>query len=315
MDYMYITWTAFVLLLLQLHTTMANKKLPVLFLSHGGGPCFFMDGEEAPSFKEMDKHSRSADFLRSIGSTYGKDVKTILVISAHWEADDFEVSYQSGPTPLIYDYYGFPDETYSPHLLYPAGTDLKVADRVCELLAASNMTCKRADRGFDHGVFVPLKLAFPEANIPIVQLSLKSNLDIATHVKLGEAISPLRSEGVLIIGSGQTTHNLMEFGQPYGPSFTWATDFTEWLRRTLEEVARRDFAVARASLVRIMKEAPHASRCHPRIEHLLPLHVAFGAATPMGHAEGGAVSSQLVVERIYSQMIAGSMSLDAYAFH
>ena len=291
---------------------MANK-LPVLFLSHGGGPCFFMEGEEAPMFREIDKHSRFANFLRSIGRTYGKDVKTILVISAHWEGDDFEVSYQSGPTPLVYDYYGFPETTYSPHLLYPVGTDLKVADRVCELLTASNMTCKKTDRGFDHGVFVPLKLAFPEANVPVVQLSLKSNLDVATHVKLGEAISPLRNEGVLIIGSGQTTHNLREFGQPEGPALSWATDFTEWLRKTVEEDARIDFSAAKKSMVNIMKEAPHAARCHPRIEHLLPLHMAFGAASPL--VVGGAGSNKLVAERIYHQIVIGTMSLDSYAFH
>lgn len=300
---------------LQLHRIMANK-LPVLFLSHGGGPCFFMDGEDLPVFGELDKHSRGAEFLRSIGRTYGKDVKTILVISAHWEASTFEVSYQRGePTPLIYDYYGFPAETYSPHLVYSVGTDLKVADRVCELLAASNLTCRKTDRGFDHGVFIPLKLAFPEANVPVVQLSLKSDLDIATHVKLGEVLSPLRREGVLIIGSGQATHNLREFGQSSGPALPWATEFTEWLRRTLEDVARKDFAASKKALLNIMNEAPHAVRCHPRIEHLLPLHVAFGAASPLAPAGSGAGSNKLVVERIYSQIVIGSMSLDAYAFH
>lgn len=291
------------------------SKLPVLFLSHGGGPCFFLDGEEEPMFREIDKHSSSAEFLRSIGRTYSKDVKTILVISAHWEGPTFEVSYQTGPTPLVYDYYGFPEKTYSPHFLYPATTDLKVADRVCELLAACNMTCKKTNRGFDHGVFIPLKLAFPEANVPIVQLSLKSDLDIATHVKLGEAISPLRSEGVLIIGSGQVTHNLRELGQTSGPASSWATDFAEWVRRTLEEEARKDFVTAKKSLVNIMKEAPYAARCHPRIEHLLPLHVAFGAATPAGSAKDVAGSNKLVVERIYSQIAIGTLSLDSYVFH
>ena len=294
--------------------TMENK-LPVLFLSHGGGPCFFMDGEDQPTFGELDKHSRSAEFLRSVGKTYGKDVKTILVISAHWEASTFEVSYQRGSTPLIYDYYGFPEETYSPHLVYPVGTDLKVADRVCELLAASNLTCRKTDRGFDHGVFIPLKLAFPEANVPVVQLSLKSDLDIATHVRLGEALSPLRGEGVLIIGSGQVTHNLRDLGQPYGPVLPWATEFTEWLRRTLEDVARKDFAASKKALLNIMTEAPHAKRCHPRIEHLLPLHVAFGAASPLAPAESDAGSNTLAVERIYSQIVIGTMSLDSYAFH
>jgi aromatic ring-opening dioxygenase catalytic subunit (LigB family) len=104
---------------------------------------------------------------------------------------------------------GFPATTYAPHLTYPAPTDLKLADRVAELLTSNGETCKKENRGFDHGVFIPLKLAVPDANIPIVQLSLHSSLDFERHVKLGEMLSPLRDEGVLIVCSGQTTHNLV----------------------------------------------------------------------------------------------------------
>jgi 4,5-DOPA dioxygenase extradiol len=157
-----------------------------------------------------------------------------------------------------------------------------------------------------------MKLAFPEADVPIVQLSLRSGLDIATHMKIGEALAPLREEGVLIIGSGQTTHNLGEFGAPGRPE-KWAMDFTEWVRRTLEDVGGTDLSAARQSMLNIMREAPNAARCHPRIEHLVPLHVAFaaGAAPPSTQCSADAFSAK----RIYSQMVLGTMSLDSYEFN
>ena len=108
---------------------------------------------------------------------------------------------------------GFPSYTYAPHLTYPAPTDLPLADRVVELISSAGETCRRANRGFDHGTFIPLKLALPEANIPIVQLSLQKSLNFEKHLRLGELLAPLREEGVLIIGSGQTTHNLVPIYQ------------------------------------------------------------------------------------------------------
>ena len=317
----------------------ATTRLPVLFLSHGGGPCFFMEPKNNPIASEMGRGSPFHNFLKGLTSQFSltrESVRAILVISAHWEEKEIKVTYHDGttPPPLLYDYYGFPDDTYAPHLLYPVGTDLTVADRVIELLHAANIPCgKERSRGFDHGVFIPLKVAIADASIPVVQLSLKAGLDVAMHLRLGEALRGLRDEGVLIIGSGQTTHNLNEFRGAFGDSapvktaLPWATEFTEWLRHTLVDVAVQDYALARTKLLNIMKDAPNADRAHPRIEHLLPLHVAFAAAADVapkvcsGASEGdsdakeGGVEGGMRVERIYSQMVFGTMSLDSYAFY
>jgi 4,5-DOPA dioxygenase extradiol len=289
-----------------------------------------MDPKNNALASEMGIGSPGHKFLLGLDKQFSikENVRAILVISAHWEErGDVKVLYHEGPTPkpLLYDYYGFPDETYAPHLLYPAKTDLAVADRVIELLNAANIPCgKERTRGFDHGVFIPLKVAIEDASIPIVQLSLKGNLDEATHVRMGEALRALRDEQVLIIGSGQTTHNLGEirgaaFGNGSGskkiPAEAWATEFTEWLRHTLVDIGGQSYTQAKTKLINMMREAPHAARAHPRTEHLVPLHVAFGAAGGADScAAGGGSAEGIRVERIYNEMVFGSMSLDSYAF-
>ena len=283
--------------------------MPLLFLSHGGGPCFFMDARGS-SFAEADKNSPAAAFYRSLREKFATCPSAILVISAHWEEDEFTVGYQTGTTSLIYDYYGFPRETYAPHLTYPCATDLNLANQVCSLLQSAGIECKKSNRGFDHGVFIPMKLAFPDGSIPIVQLSLKKGLNPMEHIQMGEALAPLRQQGVLIIGSGQATHNLSEMHSPGSKTADWAAQFTEWLRRTLEGTTQETQSQSRVSLANIAREAPNFNRCHPREEHLIPLHVVFGAAFP----RGSSLEPVSGCKRIYTQTMLGTLSLDSYMF-
>ncbi|RMF33446.1 MAG: dioxygenase, partial [Alphaproteobacteria bacterium] len=177
-----------------------TKRQPSLFIPHGGGPCFFMDWDPPGTWDRQRK------FLEDLPGTLPERPTALLVISGHWEAPVFTV--QTGPAPpLLFDYYGFPPETYE--LTWPAPGDPALAARVRTLLEGAGFdTAGDATRGYDHGVFVPLKVAFPAADIPTVQLSLRADLDAAAHLAAGRALAPLREEGVLIIGSGNTYHNM-----------------------------------------------------------------------------------------------------------
>ena len=278
------------------------RRTPVLFLSHGGGPCFFMDGKEFPMFADIDKHSSAKLFLENVVTNIkseGYDVKYILIISAHWEETNHQVTYHMKPTPLLYDYYGFPEFTYC--LEYKPPTDLNLADSVIKLLEKNNIICEKSTRGFDHGTFIPLLLANKEQDIPVVQLSLVTNLNCAHHFKLGEILSELRNEGVLIIGSGAITHNLREFsnvGKNVPAPHT--KDFTDYVFNLIESKESSDFEQYREKFMKIMEVAPSASRCHPRVEHLIPLIVAAGA----GSTSRG--------KRIFNFTCMGTFSLDSY---
>mmetsp|Transcript_41154 Transcript_41154/g.129006 ORF Transcript_41154/g.129006 Transcript_41154/m.129006 type:complete len:204 (-) Transcript_41154:693-1304(-) len=189
---------------------MQASRQPALFVSHGGGPCFFMDDTRGP-FRDMNKDSDTAQWFRdwfSAGGAlkaYGKP-SAILVISAHWE-EDVPTIIDREDHELYYDYYGFPDATYE--LEWPAKGSPPLVSRVEELLETHELPLKKEKkRGLDHGVFIPLKLALPDADVPVTQLSLLSSLSAEEHVRLGLALRPLRDEGVLIIGSGQATHDL-----------------------------------------------------------------------------------------------------------
>jgi aromatic ring-opening dioxygenase catalytic subunit (LigB family) len=245
-------------------TTPSTSRLPVVFVPHGGGPWPFVD----LGFGTADEQTALRDYLASVRALPATPPRALLCVSAHWEEPSFTVMTGESP-PLYYDYYGFPPESYE--LTWPAKGSPTVARRVRDLLEQAGFE-SGADgaRGFDHGTFVPLKLAYPDADVPCVQLSLKRGLDPAAHLALGQALSPLRDEGVFIIGSGMTFHNLRAFGpQSREP----AEQFDRWLRQsaTLPE-AERNAALARWS------EAPAARRSHPREEHLLPLLVVAGAA-------------------------------------
>jgi 4,5-DOPA dioxygenase extradiol len=197
-------------------------------------------------------------------------------------------------------------------LTYPAKTDLKVADRVVELLKAANIPIEKADRGFDHGVFCPLKVAFPKADIPIVQLSLKGNLNNAEHIRLGEVLQPLREQGVLIVGSGQITHNLRELRQQHSSIDNRAADFCEWINDFLSSVNDLNYSEKKAQLSQVEQFAPNFYFCHPRAEHFTPLAVAFGAAFAPQPGVDACVVEGPRARRLYSEMVLGSMGIDSY---
>lgn len=235
--------------------------MPTLFVPHGGGPCFFMDWDPPDTWDKM------AAYLKGIARTLPQKPKAILIASAHWEEPEFTVTANAQP-PLIYDYTGFPEHTYQ--IKYPASGAPALAQKVCDLLKKNGIAAKQDKaRGFDHGLFIPFKLIFPEADIPIVELSLKQGLDPQEHLAAGRALAPLRNEGVLIAGSGMSYHNLRRFFRGDDPS---SIMFDNWLTEAV-------VSPERDSLLMQWSTAPAAREAHPREEHLLPLMVAAGAAS------------------------------------
>ena len=239
--------------------------MPVVYLPHGGGPWPFVEtgiGTKA----ELDA---LAAYLRSIAALPPAPPKAIVIVSAHWEEARPTVMTSARP-PMLYDYSGFPPESYE--ITWPSPGEPAVAARVRELLDGAGFESGAdAERGFDHGTFVPLKLAYPEANVPTVQLSLKQGLDPAEHLAMGRALAPLRDEGVFIVGSGLSFHNLRAFGHPQARPVS--EEFDAWLR-----VAATDEASTRDRKLAAWTTAPSARGAHPREEHLLPLMVVAGAA-------------------------------------
>jgi aromatic ring-opening dioxygenase catalytic subunit (LigB family) len=213
----------------------AAEDFPVLFLSHGGGPCVFMESEKGGMFSEIDKNSSYADFLRKVGQTLPKP-DAIVVVSAHWETPD-EIRVLTSPNPSLYfDYYGFPSFTYQ--LKYGARGHPELARRIIKMIQDAGIPCREENRrGWDHGVFVPLLLVYPEGDIPIVQVSLKRGTDHHFHTALGKALAPLRKEKILIIGSGQATHSFAAFQEPGSPVHPDTRKFGNWLNETLSSPA------------------------------------------------------------------------------
>ncbi len=244
---------------------MDPRRQPTLFIPHGGGPCFFMKWTMGPP----DTWQRLATWLTGIESSLPTPPSRLLVVSAHWEAPVPTVTSVAVP-PLIYDYSGFPPHTYE--LTWPAPGSPDLAARVQSLLASAGLDSKADDgRGFDHGVFVPLKVAYPDARLPTVQLSLRAGLDPREHLAIGRALSPLREEGVLIVGSGMSYHNMGGFMT--AKALTDSTRFDAWLASTVAlDPPARDAGLADWA------HAPSARESHPREEHLLPLLVVAGAA-------------------------------------
>jgi aromatic ring-opening dioxygenase catalytic subunit (LigB family) len=248
-------------------TTQTFQRLPTLFIPHGGGPCFFMD----PPAGMPGLWDNLAAYLRDIPAAIGQRPRAVLVISGHWECAVPTVL-NAGQHTLLFDYYGFPEHTY--HLTYPAFGSALVAARVHELLALAGIPAEQEhQRGLDHGVFVPFKVIYPDADVPIVQLSLKHNLDAAQHLALGQALAPLRDEGVLIVGSGNSYHNLREFFSSSAAAGDASAQFDAWLGAAVEAPTAE-----RERLLSNWQTAPGALACHPRSEHLIPLMVAAGAA-------------------------------------
>jgi len=243
---------------------MPEPRQPSLFLPHGGGPCFFMDWTMGPP----DTWDKTRAFLASLQATLPARPRAIVVVSAHWEEPVPTVGTAEHPS-LLFDYYGFPPHTYQ--LTWPAPGAPDVAGRVAELLRGTGLrTAGNSARGYDHGVFVPLKVAFPQADIPVVTLSLVNSLDPALHLAVGRALAPLRDEGVLIIGSGMSFHNLRAYFQ-HG-ALERSAAFDDWLNAAVTRPAAE-----RDALLAGWREAPWAAFSHPREEHLMPLMVAAGA--------------------------------------
>lgn len=235
-----------------------------------------------------DTWHRLATWLRGIDGSLPAPPARLLVVSAHWEAAVPTVTSASSP-PLIYDYSGFPPHTYE--LTWPAPGSPDLAARVQSLLANAGVD-SRADgqRGFDHGVFIPLKVAYPEARVPTVQLSLRAGLDPTEHLAIGRALAPLRDEGVLIIGSGMSYHNMRGFMT--AKAETDSARFDAWLASTVAlEPPSRDAGLAD------WVHAPSARESHPREEHLLPLLVVAGAA---GEDLGKQVFRDVVMRSVVS---------------
>lgn len=266
---------------------MPAERMPVVFAPHGGGPWPFVD----IGFPK-DELDALAAYLRSLRSLPKTPPKALLVVSAHWEEDVPTVMTSAHP-PILYDYYGFPPESYS--ITWPAPGDPALAKRVQELLGSAGIASGTdAERGFDHGTFIPFKVTYPEADIPAIQLSLKAGLDPEEHLAIGRALAPLRDEGVFILGSGMTFHNLRAFRDPRAIPVSEA--FDAWLREaTTKEQPERDRLLAKWT------QAPAARAVHPREEHLIPLMVIAGAAG----ADRGTVA--------YNGTIAG-LRLSAYHF-
>ncbi len=246
-----------------------TDRQPAVFLPHGGGPCFFME------WNPPDTWDRQRQFLEEFPADLPGRPKALLVISGHWEERVFTVQTNPAP-PLLFDYNGFPPHTYQ--LTWPAPGDPTLASRVRDLLKGAGFaTGEDATRGYDHGVFVPLKVAFPDADIPTVQLSLRADLDPEAHLAAGRALAPLRDEGVLIIGSGNTYHNMGVMmramrGGATGP--VAGTEFDRWLT----DAVTQDDPVRRDAMLAAWAEAPGGREANPREEHLIPLHVVAGAA-------------------------------------
>jgi len=242
---------------------MTSLRLPAYYLSHGGGPWPFMADEFGAQFDRM------AASLREIPGQLAAKPRAILVISAHWEELSFTVSAHPRP-PMIYDYGGFPAYTYQVHYRAPGSPEL--AKQVQTLLSGGGLPARLdAERGFDHGAFTVLQAMFPAADIPVVQLSLQASMDPATHLKTGQLLAPLRDEGVLIIGSGMSYHNMQRL-DPKGEQPS--RQFDAWLLDTLVKAP----ATERWDRLIHWARAPAARLVHPREEHLLPLMVAVGAA-------------------------------------
>ena len=240
-----------------------NKRAQIVYFSHGGGPLPIL---EDPSHEEMIK------FMKKLPSKLRKP-DTILVISAHWEEN--AVTIQGGKCPkMLYDYYGFTEEAYNAN--YPAKGSQKYAGKIADILDKNGIENNiDSERGFDHGLFIPLMLMYPKADIPSLQISLIHNLDADEHIKLGRALSEINRENILVIGSGFSFHNMSAFSMSGNREDPLNDAFQNYLIETCtSDLSQED----REKSLSKWESAPNARYCHPRQEHLLPLHVCVGMA-------------------------------------
>ncbi|MCC6209114.1 MAG: dioxygenase [Gammaproteobacteria bacterium] len=271
-----------------------GMRYPAIYLPHGAGPWPFM--EIPAAFGPRVEWDALAGYLRDIGRMVTPRPTAALVVTAHWVAERPTVSAAAQPT-MLYDYSGFPPETY--RLNYPAPGSPALAARVRTLLNGAGRDCDEdARRGYDHGTFVPLMLIYPEANIPVVQLSLQRGLDPRAHFDIGRALQSLRDEGVVIIGSGMSYHNMRAFFAPGREYIEAGERFDDWLTATVERADPEE----RARELAQWEQAPGGLASHqPTYEHLTPLFVMAGAAG----ADRG--------RRVYSGRLIG-MPVSGYQF-
>ncbi|MEO8308581.1 MAG: class III extradiol ring-cleavage dioxygenase [Pseudomonadota bacterium] len=247
-------------------TAPLTTRLPSLYIPHGGGPCFFMDDPNGT-------WTGMAQFLRELPATLPMRPRAILIVSGHWETSGFMLTANPRP-PLLFDYYGFPPHTYQ--LRYDAPGDPHLAQRAAQLLREAGFSAALdTQRGLDHGVFVPLKVMYPQADIPVVELSLERGLAAESHIEAGHALAPLRDEGVLLLSAGMSFHNLRALGD--ARARIPAQQFDAWLDHATSLPGNE-----RTQQLLHWEQAPAARICHPRAEHLLPLMVAAGASQRPG---------------------------------
>jgi aromatic ring-opening dioxygenase catalytic subunit (LigB family) len=245
------------------------NNLNIAFISHGGGPM--------PLFNDT-AHSEMISYLKSLAASLPKP-NAILVISAHWEENEVRITASAKP-PMIYDYYGFPDIAYQ--IKYPSPGEPELAEKVQQALQKADIPVKMDhQRGYDHGVYVPLTLMYPDADIPTIQLSLVNTLDAEEHIAIGKALQVLDYDNLLVVGSGFTFHNMNAFKtlnseKNRQDSKLKNEQFEDWLQVTLGDKTLSE-SERNKQLIEWNK-APHARYCHPREEHLLPLQVCYGLA-------------------------------------
>lgn len=237
------------------------SRFPTFFISHGGGPWPWL-----PDMRKMLANLEAS--LAAIPGQLPEKPRAILMVSGHWEGPDFAVMASPHP-PMVYDYSGFPPFTYQ--IKYGAPGAPELATRTADLIAGAGLpTHIDTAQGFDHGVFAPMAIMYPDANVPTYQVSIKSGYDPQLHLALGRALAPLRDEGVAIVGSGLSYHNLRRMGEPgRHPS----AEFDEWL-----DAALNSDPAARVERLKAWEKAPSARICHPQEDHLIPLMAAVGAA-------------------------------------
>jgi 4,5-DOPA dioxygenase extradiol len=240
-----------------------SDNATIVFIPHGGGPLPLLND---PAHAAMNR------FLRALPGTIARPA-AIIVISAHWEEPVITITAAASP-PLLFDYSGFPAETYEYE--YPAPGHPELAGRVQGLLQADGIDTRLdQQRGFDHGMFVPLMMMYPEADIPCIQVSLSTSLDPAGHVRIGQALGGLKNENLLILGSGSSFHNMQALMNKRDDAIDQRNqEFETWLAQTCSDPGITE-AEREARLVG-WELAPHARYCHPREEHLLPLQVCYG---------------------------------------
>ena len=246
---------------------MLAYRFPVAFVSHGGGPwpIISLDG-----FDESERLS-IRDYMQKINQIPNQKPESLLVFSAHWECPKFTINTNPNPK-LLFDYYGFPDDAYT--FKWPIKNDLSIIHKIKDVFVKAGMDFSETNkRDYDHGVFVPLILSYPDAPIPVIQISLNRNLSPIDHFSLGELLFPLRENGVFIIGSGNSYHNVGNMFNPTTKAINDSKQFNDWLKKALSLDADD-----RKKVLLDWENAPAARACHPREEHFIPLLVTLGAA-------------------------------------